>query len=173
MTKKILLHRVVTVVVACCCALTSPAKSDDDAAVARNLDVFNRLYTELTTYYVDTLDVTKSIKTAIDAMLDEVDPYTEYIPASEQDDFMVVSSGEYGGIGSYIMERDGHVYFSEPYENSPAVRAGIKSGDRIVSIDGESVEGLSSDKVSERLKGDPSTRITIEVARPYCGPDSI
>ncbi|MBP5561389.1 MAG: S41 family peptidase [Muribaculaceae bacterium] len=173
MMKKFLLHRVVAVTVTCCCVLTTLAKSDDDAAVARNLDVFNRLYKELNTYYVDSLDVSKSIKTAIDAMLDEVDPYTEYIPASEQEDFMVVSSGEYGGIGSYIMERNGHVYFSEPYENSPAVRAGIKSGDRIVSIDGESVEGLSSDKVSERLKGDPSTRITIEVARPYCGPDSI
>lgn len=149
------------------------ALGEHDAAVSRNLDIFNHLYKELNSYYVDSLDATKSIKTAIDAMLDEVDPYTEYIPASEQEDFMVVSSGEYGGIGSYIMERNGSVYFSEPYENSPAHRAGIKSGDRIVSIDGESVAGLSSDKVSARLKGDASTRITIEVSRPYVGADSL
>lgn len=173
MTTKSFSHKVAVLAVACLCVVMASAKSDGDATVARNLDVFNRLYKELNTFYVDTLDATKSIKTAIDAMLEEVDPYTEYIPASEQEDFMVVSSGEYGGIGSYIMERDGHVYFSEPYENSPAVRAGIKSGDRIVSIDGESVAGLSSDKVSARLKGDPSTRIVIEVARPYCGPDSL
>ena len=78
---------------------------NDDAAVARSLDIFNTLYKELNTFYVDTIDAQKSIENAINAMLDEIDPYTEYIPAKETDEFMTLSTGEYGGIGSYLMER--------------------------------------------------------------------
>lgn len=140
--------------------------------IARNLDIFNALFKELNTFYVDTLDIDKSMETAINAMLEDVDPYTEYIPAKAREDFMVISTGEYGGIGSYIFERDGKVYISEPYENSPAAKAGMKPGDRILTIDGESVEGWDNDKVSEHLKGQPSTPITITVMRKY-DPDSI
>ena len=91
-------------------ALVTPAaigeeKQNDNAAIIRNLDIFNSIYRELNTFYVDTLDVQKSIETAINAMLNEIDPYTEYIPAKDQDEFMVISTGEYGGIGSYIQER--------------------------------------------------------------------
>ena len=73
---------------------------NDDAAVARSLDIFNSLYKELNTFYVDTIDAQKTIENAINAMLDDIDPYTEYIPAKEADDFMTISTGEYGGIGS-------------------------------------------------------------------------
>lgn len=135
--------------------------------IARNLDIFNALFKELNTFYVDTLDIDKSMETAINAMLEDVDPYTEYIPAKAREDFMVISTGEYGGIGSYIFERDGKVYISEPYENSPAAKAGMKPGDRILTIDGESVEGWDNSKVSEHLKGQPSTPITITVVRKY------
>jgi len=143
---------------------------NDDAAIARNLDVFNSLYKELNTFYVDTINAQKSIETAIDAMLDELDPYTEYIPADEQEDFRVISTGEYGGIGSYIMQRTGArkgVYISSPYENSPAARAGLKPGDRIVSIDGERVDSLEQDKISARLKGQANTMVRVGVVRPY------
>ena len=78
---------------------------NDDAAVARSLDIFNTLYKELNTFYVDTIDAQKSIENAINAMLDDIDPYTEYIPAKETDEFITISTGEYGGIGSYLMER--------------------------------------------------------------------
>ena len=88
--------------------------STRDTRIARNLDIFNSLFKELNTFYVDSLDIDKSMETAINAMLDDVDPYTEYIPASARADFMVISTGEYGGIGSYIYERDGNVYSSEP-----------------------------------------------------------
>lgn len=146
--------------------------SSRDLRIARNLDIFNSLFKELNAFYVDTLDVDKSMETAINAMLDDVDPYTEYIPAKSREDFMVISTGEYGGIGSYIYERNGSVYISEPYENSPAAKAGLKSGDRIIKIDGDSVAGWSSAKVSERLKGQASTVLQLVVARKY-DPDSI
>ena len=144
---------------------------NDDAAVARSLDIFNTLYKELNTFYVDTIDAQKSIENAINAMLDDIDPYTEYIPAKEAEEFMTISTGEYGGIGSYLMERtvDGKkgVYISGPYEGSPAARAGLRSGDRISMIDGDSTAGWSSDQVSKRLKGQANTHLTVTVVRPY------
>ena len=140
--------------------------------IARNLDIFNSLFKELNALYVDSIDIDKSMETAINAMLDDVDPYTEYIPAKAREDFMVISTGEYGGIGSYIYERDGKVYISEPYEGSPAAKAGMKPGDRIVMINGESVEGWDNGKVSEHLKGQPSTPISVTVVRKY-DPDSV
>ena len=144
---------------------------NDDAAVARSLDIFNSLYKELNTFYVDTIDAQKTIENAINAMLEDIDPYTEYIPAKETDEFMTLSTGEYGGIGSYLMERtvDGvkGVYISGPYEGSPAARAGLRSGDRIIMIDGDSTAGWGSDKVSSRLKGQANTHLTVTVVRPY------
>ena len=144
---------------------------NDDAAVARSLDIFNTLYKELNTFYVDTIDAQKAIENAINAMLGDIDPYTEYIPAKETDEFMTISTGEYGGIGSYLLERtiDGKkgVYISGPYEGSPAARAGLRSGDRIIMIDGDSTAGWTSDQVSKRLKGQANTHLTVTVVRPY------
>ena len=144
---------------------------NDDAAVARSLDIFNSLYKELNTFYVDTIDAQKAIENAINAMLDDIDPYTEYIPAKETDEFMTISTGEYGGIGSYLTERTVNgikgVYISGPYENSPAARAGLRSGDRIIMIDGDSTVNWTSDQVSKRLKGQANTHLTVTVVRPY------
>ena len=161
--------------VALCLAVPAAVADDhevnDDAAVARSLDIFNTLYKELNTFYVDTIDAQKAIENAINAMLSDIDPYTEYIPAKETDDFMTLSTGEYGGIGSYLMERtvDGKkgVYISGPYEGSPAARAGLRAGDRIIMIDGDSTAGWASDKVSKRLKGQANTHLTVTVVRPY------
>ncbi len=144
---------------------------NDDAAVARSLDIFNTLYKELNTFYVDTIDAQKSIENAINAMLDDIDPYTEYIPAKEAEEVMTISTGEDGGIGSYLMERtiDGKkgVYISGPYEGSPAARAGLRSGDRIIMIDGDSTDTWTSDQVSKHLKGQANTHLTVTVVRPY------
>ena len=143
------------------------SSKNDKAAITRNLDIFNSVYTELQVFYVDSIDAEKSINTAINAMLNDIDPYTEYIPAKEQDAFKTMTTGEYGGIGSYIMERDGKVYISEPYEGSPAQRAGLKAGDLIVKIDNDTTLGWKSSKVSERLKGQAGTPLTVVVQRPY------
>ena len=143
------------------------SSKNDKAAITRNLDIFNSVYKELQVFYVDSIDAEKSINTAINAMLNDIDPYTEYIPAKEQDAFKTMTTGEYGGIGSYIMERDGKVYISEPYEGSPAQRAGLKAGDLIVKIDNDTTLGWKSSKVSERLKGQAGTPLTVVVKRPY------
>ena len=144
---------------------------NDDAAIARSLDIFNTLYKELNTFYVDTIDAQKSIENAINAMLDDIDPYTEYIPAKETDEFITISTGEYGGIGSYLMERTVNgkkgVYISGPYEGSPAARAGLRSGDRIIMIDGDSTANWTSDQVSNLLNGQANTHRTFTVVRPY------
>ncbi len=165
----------------CCaalCLVTLPALADDDdravnddAAVARSLSIFNALYKELNTFYVDTINAQQSIENAINAMLDDIDPYTEYIPAKETDDFITISTGEYGGIGSYLMERTVNgkkgVYISGPYEGSPAAHAGLRTGDRIIMIDGDSTANWTSDQVSKRLKGQANTHLTVTVVRPY------
>lgn len=140
--------------------------------ISRNLDIFTSIYKELQTAYVDSIDVNKSMRTAIDAMLNRIDPYTEYIPEDEQQDFMTISTGEYGGIGSYIGFRDGkYTYLSEPQAGSPALKAGLKAGDRIITIEGDTMVGLDIEKVRERLKGEAGTTIKITVSRPYATPD--
>lgn len=147
--------------------------TESQVAVLRQLDIFGSLYKELNALYVDTLNAKKNIETAINAMLDGIDPYTEYINDDDQDDFMVISTGEYGGIGSYIMQRKaGGVFISGPYAGSPAARAGLKCGDRIIMIDSDSVASWNQDRVSKRLKGQANTQISITVNRPHT-PDSI
>lgn len=145
-------------------------KDNSPAAIARNLDIFNSVYKELNTFYVDSIDAQKSIETAINAMLDDIDPYTEYIPAKSQDDFLVISTGQYGGIGSYIQQRitgKKGVYISGPYKDSPAAKAGLRAGDRITAIDGIDVTGWNSDSVSAHLKGQANTTVMVQVVRPY------
>lgn len=155
-------------------ALVVPSAQGDKkdgsvAAVARNLDIFNSVYKELNTYYVDTIDAKSSIETAINAMLDEIDPYTEYIPADNREDFRTLATGEYGGIGSYIMQRRGATgtYISGPYKGSPAAKAGLRQGDRIILIDGDSVATWSNDSVSAHLKGQAGTHVKLRVHRPW------
>ena len=168
--KKILRHFALAFCIATVCSpiAVNALEQNDDAAIVRNLDIFNNLYKELNTFYVDTIDVQKNMEIAIAAMLDNIDPYTEYIPAKNQEDFMVISTGEYGGIGSYIMQRKGGgVYISEPYKNSPAVKAGLKPGDHIIMIDNDTVAKWNSDSVSAKLKGQANTKVKVTIARPY------
>lgn len=149
-------------------AETRSPKSD----ISANLSIFNSVVKELETNYVDTINIEKSIETAIGAMLNRLDPYTEYMPRKEQEDFRTLNSGEYGGIGSYIMARNGNVYISGPYQGSPAAKAGLRPGDLIMRIDTASALGMSSDQVSSRLKGQRGTPVKVTVKRPYVS-DSI
>ena len=171
MNSKIRFRIVLALVALAMLPLLAQIKDNSDASIARNLDIFNSVYKELNTFYVDTVDATTAIETAINAMLDDIDPYTEYIPAKAQDDFRTIATGEYGGIGSYIMQRNDSlhkgVYISGPYKDSPAARAGLRHGDRIIAIDGVSTEGWTSDKVSEHLKGQANTTFSVTVARPW------
>lgn len=166
---------IVTIIIAVCAVTifcSSASTRSGKSAISRNLNIFNSIYKELQTNYVDTIDADKSMRTAIDAMLMNVDPYTEYISEEEQDEFRTISSGEYAGIGSVIMQRDGNVYISEPQEGAPAHKVGLRAGDLIMAIDGDTVLGWKSDKVSERLKGQAGTKVRVMVKRPYVA-DSI
>lgn len=133
---------------------------------SQNLDIYTQLLKELDTYYVDTIDLDKTVGNGINVMLSQLDPYTEYITETESKDFYTHATGEYAGIGSYIMERDGAVYISEPYEGKPAQLAGVRAGDKIVMIDNDTVLGWKSAQVSERLKGQPNTPLQLVVERP-------
>lgn len=144
------------------------AKNDNKTRVNQNLTTFNAIYKELHTSYVDSLDSDKAIRNAIDAMLGQIDPYTEYYPAEEQDALRQLSSGEYSGIGSAIMQRDGHVVLSDPQWGSPALQAGVKHGDVIVAIDGDTLpNGYTSAEASKRLRGQAGTPVKVTVKRPY------
>lgn len=141
----------------------------------RQLTVFNSLVKELQTNYVDTIDAARLIRTAIDAMLDEIDPYTEYYPEEDQEELTSISSGHYGGIGAYIQARDGRVIVSQPIWDSPARKAGLLHGDVILQVDSTVLtRGIESDKVSKMLRGQPGSQVRVRVLRPYMeGRDSV
>lgn len=143
---------------------TRSSKSD----ISRNLDTFASIYKALQTSYVDTIDADKSMNTAISAMLNEIDPYTEYIPESEQDEFLTISTGEYGGIGAYIMQRpEGGVQVTEPRDGTPSQKAGLRPGDMFLVINGDSVTNADSKTVSNILRGQAGTDVKVTVKRPY------
>jgi len=164
--KKILLSLAAAAVllVSASAATTRSNKSE----VARNLHIFNTLFKELQTQYVDTIDATASMRTAIDAMLGEIDPYTEYYPADEQDQLLSISSGQFSGVGSTIQRRGREVLFTEPQWGSPSRRAGIRHGDRILRIDGDTIgPDMDISEVSKRLRGQAGTHVRVDVRRPY------
>jgi carboxyl-terminal processing protease len=131
----------------------------------KNLDVFYNLYKQLDLFYVDSIKPEKTIRAGIDAMLGNLDPYTNYISEQEIDDFKFLTTGEYGGIGSMVSAHKGNIYISEPYENMPAAKAGLKSGDLVLEIDGKSLKGKTISEASEMLKGQPNTTLKIKIQR--------
>jgi len=143
-----------------------PAK-DHNFEVSKNLETFNSIYNELDLFYVDTLDAEKVVRVGIDAMLSELDPYTEYYPKEEVSDLKMMTTGKYGGIGSIIrMRKDSSVIISEPYEGMPAAIAGLQAGDVLRKIDDVDLKGKSVSEVSDLLRGEPATTFRLEVMRP-------
>jgi carboxyl-terminal processing protease len=117
------------------------------------------------TFYVDEIDPDKAIKAGIDNMLKTLDPYTVYYPETEVDEFTFMTTGKYGGIGSLVRSNGDYVVISEVYRGFPADMAGIKTGDLLKKVDGTSLKGLSTEKVSEKLKGNPGTEISLTIER--------
>jgi carboxyl-terminal processing protease len=136
-----------------------------DFRIAKNLDIFFSLFRELNTFYVDPINPDKIIKTGIDDMLKTLDPYTVYYPESDADEFTFMTTGKYGGIGSLVRGGGEYVVVSEVYKGFPADLAGVKAGDILKKVDGVSLKGIPSDKVSDKLKGNPGTSISITVER--------
>ena len=145
--------------------LMIPAQSQNDFEVAKNVDIFVSILKELNAKYADEISPGTLTKTAIDAMLESLDPYTVYYPESQIEEFKLMTTGQYGGIGALIQQYGNDVVISEPYENSPAAEAGLLAGDRILKINNQSTDGKNSNDVSTILKGEPGTNISIEVQR--------
>lgn len=134
--------------------------------LSKNLDIFATLYKELNIYYVDDTEPGELMETAIDAMLESLDPYTNYIPESDIEDFRIQTTGQYGGIGALIRKSDEFIIVSEPYEGFPAAKAGLKAGDKILKINGKKVSNKSTEDVSSVLKGQPGTDVKLLIERP-------
>lgn len=134
--------------------------------VIRGMELMSEIFEQLEKYYVDDIETGKLSKTAIDAMLNELDPYTVYYHESDIEDYQLMTTGQYGGIGALIRKMDNAVYIAEPYEGNPAEKAGLRAGDKIIEIDGNSMIDKNSDEVSSALKGPKSTTVAILVERP-------
>lgn len=138
---------------------------DNFFEISKNLEIFATLYRELNMFYVDETQPGDLMKTGIDAMLQSLDPYTNYITESDIEDFRFMTTGQYGGIGSLIRAVDDEIYISEPYEGFPAQKSGLKAGDRILKIDGKDVKGKDQEEISAMLKGQSGTELTVTVRR--------
>lgn len=142
-------------------------KEDHSFSVSKNLDIFNSLYRKLDLFYVDTLDAEKLIQTGIDAMLESLDPYTEYYADEDLGDLKMMTTGKYGGIGSIIrMRKDSAIIIAEPYEGMPAAEVGLKVGDVLKRIDQTDLKGKIVSEVSDLLRGEPGTTFVLRVQRP-------
>lgn len=148
-------------------AQSTPAEARKDRFAAK-LRTFNAIVKELQTNYVDTLNADELMDNTIAALLYQIDPYTEYYPADDQDELLSISQGQYAGIGSVISKHGDKIIINSPSDGSPAKRAGLRPGDVILSVNGDTVTASTSvEKVSRRLRGQAGTDITVKVLRPY------
>lgn len=134
--------------------------------LAKSLDVQNSILKQLSAGYVDTLQFGKLINTGLTAMLESLDPYTVYYPEEDEDDVQMMTTGIYGGVGSLIKKLPNQaVLITEPYPDSPAVKSGLQPGDSIIAIDGKSVYGETSQQSSDRMKGQPGSKVEFKVVK--------
>lgn len=140
-------------------------KNDKLFELAKNLDIFASLVRELDTYYVDEIDPNELVTVGINAMLAELDPYTEYIPEEESDDFRVMTTGEYGGVGALIGNRLGKNMIMMPYKGFPAQVSGLKVADELLQVDTVKVINKNTSEISKLLKGPANTEVNVVVKR--------
>ncbi len=134
--------------------------------ISKNIEIFTNVYKELNTCYVDDLDPATVMREGIDAMVKNMDPYTNYFSESQIEGYRYESEGKYEGIGAGVKLIDGFPTITEPYENSPATKAGLKAGDQIIEINGESAEGRTKSEVNSVVRGVPGTTVQFKVRRP-------
>jgi len=140
-------------------------KNDKLFSIAKNLDIFASLVRELDSYYVDEIDPDELVSVGINAMLEELDPYTEYIPEENSDDFRMMTTGEYGGVGALIGNRTGTNMILMPYKGFPAQVGGLRIGDQILKIDSTVVVEEETAEISKLLKGPANTPVQVTVKR--------
>lgn len=134
-----------------------------DFEMGKSIEIMSNIMRDATIFYVDSTSPSKMLEDAARGMFSNMDPYTEYLPESQMQDFEVITTGKYGGIGSMIRKNGQWIEISEPYKHSPADKAGLRSGDRIVEINGISMQGKDASAVSSQLKGKPNTKLTLKI----------
>ncbi|HNT49724.1 MAG TPA: S41 family peptidase, partial [Cyclobacteriaceae bacterium] len=144
-------------------AFTIPSEKYFD--IAKSLDIFTTLFKEVNTYYVDDVDPKKLIETGINGMLNQLDPYTDYIPEEDLETFSIQTTGQYAGVGALIGIINKKTVITNPYIGFPAHRGGLRVGDEIISVNGQNVQGKPTSNVSALLKGKPNTEVVMEVKR--------
>lgn len=147
---------------------TTEADDKHRHQLARQISIYNSIIKELNLFYVDSIMPEKMINKSIEAMLRNLDPYTVYYPEDKNEELKMMTTGKYAGIGSIIRYHTGKktTAIAEPYEGMPAQKAGLMAGDLILSVDGIPVQGMSTDSVSDMLRGEPGTKLTLEIERP-------
>lgn len=139
------------------------AQDKNNFEISKNIEIYVDVLRQLNLNYADDINPGDLNKVAIDALLNKLDPYTVYVPESQLEDFELMTKGEYGGIGALIQKQGEYVVITEPYEGFPAQKSGLKAGDKIISINGESTIGKDTPAVSENLKGVPGSKVTLVI----------
>ncbi len=139
------------------------AQDKNNFEISKNIEIYVDVLRQLNLNYADDINPGDLNKVAIDALLNTLDPYTVYVPESQLEDFELMTKGEYGGIGALIQKQGEYVVITEPYEGFPAQKSGLKAGDKIISINGESTIGKDTPAVSENLKGVPGSTVTLVI----------
>jgi len=163
MRRKIKILGVVVLVLGAFLAFRTPGEKYFE--IAKSLDIFATLFKEVNAYYVDDVNPKKLVETGINEMLDQLDPYTDYIPEEDLEAFSIQTTGQYAGVGALIGVVNKKTVITNPYIGFPAERGGIRVGDEIISVDGKNVQGKSTSEVSSHLKGKPNTEVQVEVKR--------
>jgi carboxyl-terminal processing protease len=146
-------------------SVNSMGQGSNNFEISKNLDIYTTLFRELNANYVDEINPGDLMQSGIESMLESLDPYTVYIPESKVEDYKLITTGQYGGIGALIHTQNDYVIISEPYENFPAYKSGLKAGDKILEVNGDEAMGKNSSEVSEILKGQPGTTVKLKVER--------
>ncbi len=160
--------KILSLILALALLVPAHAQNEHSFSVSKNLDIFNSIYRQLDLFYVDSLEADKIVRVGIDAMLNELDPYTSYYPEEDMQDLKMMTTGKYGGVGSIIRQRKDStgVIIFEPYPDMPAAEVGLQVGDLMLEIDGKSLKGQNTSEVSEQLRGEPGTTFMLKVQRP-------
>lgn len=164
-TKKHKIFWIVSVVALITGLLAFRAEQKNEFEITKNFEIFKEIYAEIYNNYVDEHEPGDLMKRGIDGMLESLDPYTNYIPESNIEDYRLMTTGQYGGVGALIKKMDEFVYISEPYEDYPVHKAGLKAGDKILEVDGINLKGKNTEDVSKLLKGAAGTNIKIKAER--------
>jgi len=152
-------------IVAIVSSIASLAFVDNYFEISKNLEIFTTTYKEINSNYVDDIDAAKLMRTGIEAMVESLDPYTNFISESEVEDYRFMTTGQYGGVGASIFQRDKYIVVRETYEGYPAQKAGLLPGDVLLEIDGKVMFGKSNNEVSKFLKGSAGTELSMLVKR--------